>query len=135
MASVTPASVGPRPEGVDVPPILRQAIYYTLRIGVAGAVLLLLAGLVVLLAEPSSGFVAALTHGTPFSIRTLWTGSASSRGVGLLLAGFLILVLTPLVRVVISAIAFGTVRDRAFTTLTLVVLVLLGISMLLGAYP
>ncbi len=125
----------PRPEDVDVPPILRQAIYYTLRIGVGAAVLLLLAGLALLLFEPSSGFAATLTHGTPFSIRMLWSGSAEGRGIGLLLAGFLVLVLTPLVRVVISAIMFGTVHDRAFTTLTLAVLVLLGVSMLLGAYP
>ncbi len=123
------------PSQGDVPPVLRKAIYYTLRVGVGAAVLLLVVGTAFVLSGPSGVFGTLTTSGVAFSFRGLSSGSVTGRGTDLLLLGFLVLILTPLARVVISAIAFGTVRDRAFTALTLAVLALLGVSMLLGAFP
>jgi uncharacterized membrane protein len=57
----------------------------------------------------------------------------SARGQALVMAGLLVLMATPVMRVALSLLVFGRQRDRAFVTVTSVVLALLLLSFVLGA--
>lgn len=54
------------------------------------------------------------------------------RGQAIVIAGLLMLIATPILRVIVSIVAFAIQRDRFFTIITSIVLVLLLISFLLG---
>jgi uncharacterized membrane protein len=56
-------------------------------------------------------------------------GAVALRPAGLIQLGLLVLVLTPVARVVFSAIAFGVQRDRLYVVLTGIVLVVLTLSL------
>ncbi len=117
----------------DVPPKLARLIYLTLVIGVGTSATLMVAGLVLLLAEPTTAFTTATTQGASFTRAGLATGLRRGQAVAVLLIAFLVLIATPLFRVVISTVEFATAHDRPFTILTLTVLLLLALSVLLGA--
>lgn len=119
----------------NVPPILPQLISVTLRLGVAISATLILLGLGLLLSGPAVSFTNATVQGVPFSLSGLILGVSQGRAADVLLLGFLVLIATPLVRVMLSAVMFATAGDRAFTILTVSVLLLLGVSVLLGAVP
>lgn len=57
----------------------------------------------------------------------------SARGQAFVMAGLLVLMATPVMRVALSLLVFGRQRDRAFVTVTSVVLALLLWSFVLGA--
>jgi len=128
-------AIGPRPEETNVPPVLPQLIYYTLRIGVGIAAALILLGVGLLVAGSTASFTTATEQGSPFSLAGLANGLAGGRAAEILLLGFLVLILTPLIRVVFSVLTFAVARDRAFTVLTVTVLALIGASVLVGAFP
>lgn len=128
-----PAANLDRPEEVLVPPILPRLIYYTLRIGVGLAAALILVGLGLLVAGPPGTFASAAAMGASFSWSGLLNGLRAGRPAALLLLGFLVLIVTPLIRVIISMVSFAVAKDRAFTALTLGVLLLLAASVVIGA--
>jgi uncharacterized membrane protein len=117
----------------DIPPAMTQLVSLTLRVGVGLAALLALAGLALLLAGPSATFTAASVHGAPFSGAGFVSGLAHGHATDVLFLAFVVLILTPLFRVIISVGLFAQVRDRPFTALTVTVLLLLGVSVLIGA--
>ena len=118
---------GPSPDP-PVLPSLRHLISLSLRWGVAVSAALLVAGVILLLAQgTSSGWGP-----TPAHLNALGTGLVSGSPVAFLLLGFLVLILTPFLRVVISVASFAVARDRAFAAITLFVLVVLGVSILVG---
>jgi len=112
-----------------VPPALQGLVTRVLRAGVLLSGLLILSGAVLeaivahgsLLstAAPSGagGFGALLGHG----------GAA-----GLVLLGVIVLLATPLSRVVISTSLFAYSGDRTFTVVTLFVLAILGTTIVIG---
>lgn len=57
----------------------------------------------------------------------------SARGQAFVMVGLLVLMATPVMRVALSLLVFGRQRDRAFVTVTAVVLTLLLLSFVLGA--
>jgi uncharacterized protein len=127
-ASPTPA-VPRRFEERNVPPALQGLVSRVLRSGVVLSAGLLLAGLVwegavahgsllsALAPSGASGFAASLGHGGP---------------VGLVLLGVLVLLATPLSRVVISTGLFASSGDRTFAAITLVVLSVLATTIVVG---
>lgn len=131
---VPPPPPSGRPEEENVPRFLPPLIYYTLRAGVAVWALLALIGIGLLLSGTAGAFSAAAFHGTPFSLSGLVKGLATFKPADVLLLGFLVLIVTPLFRVVISVVSFAIARDRAFTVLTVSVLLLLGVSVVIGSY-
>jgi uncharacterized membrane protein len=116
----------------ELPPSMTRWISSTLRVGVVLSAVLALVGLGILLAGPATAFTAATVHGTPFSGPVFLSGLAHGQALDILLLAFIVLIATPLVRVIISVVLFAKIGDRPFTVLTLTVLLLLGVSVLIG---
>ncbi len=117
-----------------LPPALTRSIALTLRIGVGLSAALAILGLGVLLSDPAAVFTAATVHGASFSGPGFVSGLAHGQGMDILLLAFIVLIATPLSRVIISVGLFARAGDRPFTGLTLTVLLLLGLSVLIGAF-
>lgn len=127
---------------IDAPPTtgIERAAAAVLRVGVLVSVGLILAGVALsLLRHPDYlTDAAALHHLThpggayPPSFSQLWRDLAALRGRAVVTVGLVLLILTPLVRVLASLIAFARERDRLFTALTAVVLATLVVSYFLG---
>jgi uncharacterized membrane protein len=116
---------------------MNQIISVILRAGVGLAALVVLAGGIYYLAKhggqlPQYGSF----HGQPPQLRTLpgIVGFAlSSHSRGIIEVGLLLLIATPIARVVFSVIAFALQRDRTYSVVTLAVLTVL-VYNLVGGY-
>lgn len=111
-----------------------------LRTGVAGSLILILAGTAITfvhhpgywsdprllekLTGPSAGF--------PHTLGGVASGAADLRGQAVVALGLLLLVATPVVRVAVSIAGFAFQRDRTFVVITSCVLGLLVLSFALG---
>ena len=62
----------------------------------------------------------------------LWQGLIALRGVPVVVLGLLLLIATPVLRVLVSMIVFMIGGDRRYALITFTVLVLLAVSFLLG---
>ena len=74
-------------------------------------------------------------HGEPADLRSptgVVKGALSLRGRGVIQLGLLLLIATPIARVVFSVFAFARQRDWTYVVLTLVVLVVLLCSLFVG---
>jgi len=116
----------------DVPPGLWSAISRTLEVGVVVSSVLLLVGIGLLLAAGGGSIHAA---GGRVSLASLPGDLSGANGHGLLLLGVLVLVFTPLARVVLSLGVFARAGDLTFASLTLFVLVVLVLGLVLGVIP
>ena len=68
----------------------------------------------------------------PFDLGEILDGAIHARGESVITLGFLILTMTPVLRVAVSTLVFVYQKDRVFTAITIVVLLLLLSSFLLG---
>jgi len=68
----------------------------------------------------------------PHTLSELAGGVAAGRGQAVVALGLLLLIATPILRVAVSVVGFALERDRAYTVICGLVLVLLVISFLLG---
>jgi uncharacterized membrane protein len=68
----------------------------------------------------------------PNNLQHLADGLRHGRGQALVLAGLLVLLATPVLRVAISIVAFARERDGVYVVLTSTVLALLALSFLFG---
>ena len=129
-AGAAPPPPTRRREEANVPPALQGLVSGALRVGVGLAAVLLLVGL--LWAFASGGMTPLASTGGA----NLVGGALAHPGPStVLLAGVLVLILTPVSRVVISLSLFASVRDLAFVGLTATVLVLLAASIYVGFHP
>jgi uncharacterized membrane protein len=117
----------------NVPPALARLIAGTLRIGVGLSAVLALIGVVRLISGSTSTFATAAERGAAFSGSAFLSGLVQGQAIDILFLAFLVLILTPIIRVAISAALFASVQDRQYTALTVTVLLLLGASVLVGA--
>ncbi len=109
-----------------VPTTIERVVSRVLAIGIAGAVALMLAGLVL-------GF--ATGEGVPahvVALADLVPGLTAPDPAAWLSAGLLVLVATPFARVGGSLIAFAVERDRRYVVVTAVVLAVMCLGVLLG---
>lgn len=102
--------------------VLRGGVVVSAAIILAGVVwfylqLIITGHAVVTYPHTIPGIARRLTHGEPLALVTL---------------GLLILLLTPIVRVAISILVFALERDWLYTAITLLVLIILLVSLLLG---
>jgi uncharacterized membrane protein len=118
--------------GNDVPPGLRFAIRWTLVVGVGVSCLLLVLGIGLLAASGSESLHAAPQK---VSLGSVPSEIAKGNGQGFLLLGVVVLLLTPIVRVLLSLATFAQARDIPFSMLTLFVIVMLSIGLALGLVP
>ena len=126
MTGTGPADLAAAPnESENVPPRLANLIAGTLRIGVGLSALLALVGIIRFLMGTPAVFAAATAHGASFTGHGFVSGLLHGQAADILLLSALVLILTPIVRVIISMALFASVRDRPFTLLTLTVLLLL----------
>lgn len=65
-------------------------------------------------------------------VRDMFRGIAKGDGLSIIELGILLLIATPLTRVVFSLWAFNQEKDRLYVTITLIVLVIIFVSILTG---
>jgi uncharacterized membrane protein len=108
---------------------MEWVISMLLRVGVVSAAALVLAGGILYLVQHGNGIPHYRTFlGEPSYLRTLGgiLGSAASLDSrGIIQLGLVLLVLTPVARVVFSVAAFAIQRDRLYVCVTLIVLIVL----------
>ena len=109
---------------------------YVLRIGVTAAALVVAFGGIVFLAryglERPSYHVFRGEPGNLTSIRGTATEAMRLSGRGIVQLGLLVLIATPIARVVLSVVVFFRQRDWLYVAITLAVLTLLTYSLLAG---
>lgn len=111
-----------------------------LRLGVASSLALVIAGTVLVFIHHPGYFsspddLQRLTQpgaAFPHTWSGVMTGIAELRGQAVIMAGLLVLIATPILRVAVSILAFIHQKDRTFAFITLAVLCLLVLSFLLG---
>ena len=111
-----------------------------LRVGVGASLLVVLAGTVVTFAHHPHYLSSRrdLVHLTkpgaefPHTLPSVIHGVQHSQGRAMVMAGLLLLIATPVLRVAVSILAFVYQRDRTFVVITSVVLTLLIASFVLG---
>jgi uncharacterized membrane protein len=116
------------------------AISTLLRTGVLTSLLIVLVGTVVTFVHhprylsSRRDLVRLTTPGAefPHSVPSVIHGLEHSQGRALVMAGLLLLIATPVLRVAVSVLAFVYQRDRTFVVITSVVLALLLTSFVLG---
>lgn len=118
---------------------MERLISRVLRVGVGTSLVLIAVGSLLSFLEGdysrSPAEVARLTGpGGAFPRTVAWFahGLAHGDGQAVIVAGLLILILTPIVRVAVSLIGFVREKDRIYTVITAVVLILLLVSFALG---
>lgn len=108
-----------------------------LRVGVMLAAAVVLLGGLVYLARHGHEVVNYTTfHGEPDSLKTMAgivQGVFAFRGQAIIQLGLLLLIATPIARVVFSAIAFAIEHDYMYVIITLIVLAVLLYSLLSSA--
>lgn len=102
----------------------RQVVGTVLAVGVYGSVLLMLAGAVVAAVSTSSAPL-------PRTLAEVVRGVASGHGLALMQLGVVLLIATPVLRVLASALCFARERDWVYVAVTTGVLALLFLSVLL----
>jgi uncharacterized membrane protein len=102
-------------------------VHHTLVAGVAVGLALLLAGLALTLAGRGGLAVASLK--APAALRA----AIHLRAAGFYSLGLLALILTPFIRVLGSIVAFAAARDWRFVAVTSAVLVVMLVSIAIGA--
>lgn len=112
---------------------IEQVIGHLLRTGVVLAAVVVLAGGVFYLVQHASAHEDYSTfHGTPenlSSVKGIVHETVRGHSVGIIQFGLLLLVLTPIARVVFSAIGFMEERDHMYVVITLIVLAVLIFSL------
>ncbi len=111
-----------------------------LRIGVVASFSMILLGITLtfihhpeFLSSPETlGGLTGMDGTFPHTLHAVIAGVMEFRGTAIATLGLLLLVATPVVRVAISVFAFIYQRDRTFVAITLVVLMLLLLSFILG---
>lgn len=106
---------------------LEFLISWVLRAGVLLSAVIMLVGLVLVLVHP-----AGLPLARPAGFAQVFLGLARGNPLAVIDLGILILVLTPIARVLLSVLIFLRERDLTYTAITLFVLLVLIISFLLG---
>jgi uncharacterized membrane protein len=113
---------------------LETVIGYTLRIGVIAAAVLVLAGGVYYLIENANTaadyhtFHPSVKHSLDLS--AIVQNALALNSLGIIQLGLLVLIATPIVRVILSVVAFALERDLLYVAVTVVVLAVLLYSFL-----
>ena len=131
------------PGPVEEPPLVHRvelAISYLLRAGVLLSIALVVLGSCLTFARhPEYATqrmpvkdVPTIAQDFPHTIAATVESLVEMHGQGFILLGLLVLLVTPVMRVAVSIVAFAIQKDRAFTIITTIVLVILLVSFFLG---
>jgi uncharacterized membrane protein len=106
---------------------LEHAVHLTLLAGLAASGVLLIAGLALSLAHGHSQ-----PSGPPPPLAVILRGALREDGISLINLGLLVLILTPLMRVLVLALGWTAQRQWRFAAVSCTVLGLLILSLVLG---
>lgn len=102
-----------------------------LLVGVILSACIILIGLIMLPFRPG-GLTTKRIEDFPHTIPDLWAGLLALHPQAIIELGAVVLILTPFLRVAASVVTFALERDRKYVVITLIVLIVLIISFLLG---
>ncbi|MCH5464940.1 DUF1634 domain-containing protein [Levilactobacillus tujiorum] len=100
-----------------------------LQVGVVLSAIVMGIGLVLLLATGDSGYAGDTV---PLTMGAILLGSWQLKSYAIMMLGTYCLILTPVLRVVVSIYAFYKERDRLYVMITTLVLIILLIALLIG---
>jgi uncharacterized membrane protein len=112
--------------------ILRAGVIISLIVVVGGLVLSFLHHHAYLHSRPSLQRLTTPGRAFPRTIKQVLTGVRHLRGEAVIMAGLVLLIATPVLRVAVSILAFVYEKDKTFVILTAIVLGLLILSFFLG---
>ena len=118
--------------------LLRIGVWLSIATVVLGLVLLVIRHHAVLLQRQSGSFESLLSHGLPGQPASLSSygevllAVRQGNAYGVIMLGLLILLVTPVLRVAVSIVAFLLEHDRLYALITLLVLLLLLTGIVLG---
>lgn len=101
-----------------------------LQIGVSIAAIIMALGLLLLIIKGGQTGYAKNVH--PTTISGILRGITQLKPYAVMMLGLFCLILTPILRVVVSIYAFAKEHDRLYVVITTLVLVILGISFVIG---
>ena len=117
---------------------MEQFLGTLLRTGVVlAAFLVLVGGVIYLIRHGSEQTELRLFHGEPAELRNvegIVAAALAFRGRGIIQLGLLVLIATPVARVLFSAIGFARERDWTYVVLTLIVLSVLLYSLFFARF-
>lgn len=105
---------------------IERSIGYILRIGVIVSAVIILIGLTLTLAQP------AASHPVATTALGIFQGVLQLNGEAVIMLGLFCLILTPVLRVVVSIFAFAKEKDYLYVVITIIVLIILVIGMSFG---
>lgn len=107
------------------------AVYHALVVGMATSTALFALGVGLALWRASAGrFVVDVTHA--YHLRNLVPGLLSLDPIAVMVLATIVMILTPIARVVVSLVAFLRERDYVFAMMTVFVLLSLAVTLFLG---
>lgn len=121
---VTPTQ--PEQTGID----MNAVIGWILQLGVIISSAVIAIGVILALVQDQVASKNALVF--PHSLPDVWSGVLALQPASIIVLGLLLLLITPVVRVAASIVAFGLEGDRRYVFLTALVLLILICSFLLG---
>lgn len=100
-----------------------------LQIGVFTSAIILALGLLLFLMNQTTGYPAG-TH--PKTLLAILQGAIAFKPYAIMMLGLFCLILTPVLRVVVSIYAFYKEQDHLYVVITVLVLIILLISFIIG---
>lgn len=110
---------------------IEQLIGKIMRIGVIISVIIMLFGLVLYIVTGTTGFGS---HYYLTSFGQLLKGIISLKPYSIMMLGVFVLILTPVLRVVVSIYSFYKEHDKMYVIITTIVFIILLISFFLGTF-
>ncbi|KRK81094.1 DUF1634 domain-containing protein [Companilactobacillus nodensis] len=99
-----------------------------LRIGVITSAIVVMIGIIMYFINGGGGY----TDGFPKRFADIFAGIAAGKSYAVIMLGIFLLILTPVLRVVVSIYAFYKEHDNLYVIITTVVLIILIFAMLMG---
>ncbi|WP_125588308.1 DUF1634 domain-containing protein [Companilactobacillus jidongensis] len=99
-----------------------------LRIGVITSAIVIMIGIIMYFINGGGGY----TTGFPKRFVDIFSGIVAGKSYAVIMLGIFLLILTPVLRVVVSIYAFYKEHDNLYVIITTVVLIILIFAMLMG---
>lgn len=110
---------------------MTTSISRILQIGVLCSSIMIVAGLL-LLAMQAGGVIPPSPQAFPHTLGQVWNGLLQLQPQAVITAGLLVLIATPVLRVIASVIVFNKEQDRRYALIALILLAILLTSIMLG---
>lgn len=110
---------------------IELVIGQVLRVGVVISAIVILIGILLLVFTGKTGYAPNVY---PITVKAILTGILALKPFAILMLGLFLLILTPVLRVVVSIYAFAKEKDQLYVWITTFVLVILIVGMVIGYF-